>query len=118
MFTLTAISLIIQSLPVILQSVGVISPTMEKLIADLGSAVPGLITSLSTKGGTVPDETIATLGALRTEITALQNDTNISPEALELTNTLLASIDGALTEYEAAGKADDPSTLRALPTDL
>jgi hypothetical protein len=117
MFT-SAILLAIQLLPTILQGVGVITPTLSKTITDLGAAVPGLITSLATPGATVPDETIAVLTALRTEIAALQADTKTSPAALQAAATLLEAIDDALAAYEAGERVDDPSTLQPLPVNV
>lgn len=117
MFT-TAIMLAVQLLPGILQGVGVISPTMSKLISDLGAAVPTLITKLATPGASVPDDTIAVLQGLRTELGAIQADTKLAPETLQLVATLLESIDNALAAYEAGNRTDDPSTLQPLPVNV
>lgn len=117
MFT-TAIMLAIQLLPGILQGVGVISPTMSKLISSLGAAVPTLITKLATPGASVPDDTIAVLQGLRTELAALQANTNLPAQTLQLIATLLESIDNALQAYEAGNTVDDPSTLLPLPTNV
>ena len=114
---LTAVMLVIQLLPGILQGVGVISPSMSKLITQLGAAVPGLITSVA-QGKSVPDDTLAVLSALRAELTALSQNTTLAPQALGQITTLTLSLNNALIGYEAAEKVDDPSTLTDLPTDL
>lgn len=109
--------LVIQLLPQILQSTGVISPNIESLIQDLGSSTADIITELAT-GGPETDRTIMTLQSLRTVLTELQTDTTLSPDALQMVKTLLESIETAFENYEDAGKVTDPSLLTPLPTDL
>lgn len=114
---LTTITLLINLLPGLLQSVGVITPAMEGLIAKLGAAVPVLITSIA-QGKSIPDDVLAVLTAFQTEIRAMQTGTNLSPDDLAIAATLDQAITDALIAHEAAGKITDPSTLTPLPTNL
>jgi hypothetical protein len=114
---LTAITLLIQLLPGILQGVGVISPSLSKLISDLGAAVPGIIASLSS-GQPISSDVVTMLQGFQTELAVLKSDTGLSPSALADATTLDGAITDALTAYTAAGKVDDPSTLTTLPTNL
>ena len=116
MWTL-AISMLIQYLPLLLSKVGVISPQMSNLITGLGSAIPGVITSLSS-GQPVSQDFVTLLKAFQVEITALQANTSLDAGDLALAATLNAAITAALVGYEAATVKDDPSTLTPLPTDL
>lgn len=115
---LTVIALIIQLLPGILQSAGVISPAMSKLISQLGAAVPGLITSLA-QGKSVPDDVLALLKAFQSEIAALKaSPTTLAPGALQMADSLDSALTSALAAYEDAGKKTDPSNLTDLPVSL
>lgn len=111
------IGLGIDLVPQILADTGTISPGLANLISQLGQAVPGIVTALTTKKS-VPDEATAVLTALRGEVAVLQADTNLSPQTLQMVNDLLEAIDDALAADENATRVTDPSTLKTLPTDL
>lgn len=114
---LSIVALVIQLLPGILSSTGVVSPAMGSLIANLGTALPGLITSLSS-GGSAPDEIVAVLQGIQAELLVLRSQTQLDPQALSYATMLDAALTDALKAYEQAAVLDDPSTLAPLPTDL
>ncbi len=113
----TIISLVLTLLPQILSSTGVIPPGIANLIASLGAALPGLVTSLvAGKGPT--DDVLSILAALKTEIAALRTSGVLTPSELALADSLDTALADALTGYEDAEKETDPSKLTPLPTDL
>lgn len=114
---LSILSLLVNTLPVILQSTGVISASMSSLITTLGNIVPTVIRSVSA-GEPVADEVIQFLQAAQVEIASLRANTLLDPNALQLADTLDRGITDALVAYEAAGKTTDPSTLTPLPENL
>jgi hypothetical protein len=113
----TIISLLIQYLPLILQSAGVISPAIETLIQQLGAALPGLIASLVAGKGPTQD-VLTILQAFQTELATLRTNTALSPVVLAMADELDRGITAALNAYVAAEKTTDPTTLTELPTNL
>jgi hypothetical protein len=114
----TIVTLLIQFLPIILQSAGVITPSMQTLIQQLGAALPGLITSLSQGKGATAD-IMAVLEAAQAEIGALiANNPGLPAATLQTAAELDKAITASLAAYTEAGKVTDPSTLTPLPTNL
>lgn len=111
----SVIALIIQILPILLQTFGVVSPQIQDLIVKLAAAIPGLITSLVQGGGPTQD-IMDVLEALQPEIAALKADTKLDPEALQMAETLDGAITDALADWKEATATTDPSTLTELPT--
>lgn len=114
---LSIVALVIQLLPGILSSVGVISPALGSLITNLGAAIPGLITSLSS-GQSAPAEIVTILEGIQAELKVLQAQTTLDSTALSYATMLDAALTSALTACQQASVVDDPSTLTSLPTDL
>lgn len=110
----TILALIIQLLPQILSTVGVITPKMSSLIQELGAAVPTVITAV-VSGGTVDNTVLALLQAVQTEIQALGNVAALPTATVQLIESLDNGITNALADYQLAQQTDDPSTLTPLP---
>lgn len=117
MSILSIVLMALQFLPQLLLAVGVITPSMEALIADLATAIPGLISGL-VAGKQDTDKVIVVLRALQTEIGTLLKDTTIAPHSLLLVSSLSQAIDESLAAYGKAGEVCDPSTLTILPESL
>jgi hypothetical protein len=114
---LSVVALIIQLLPGILSSTGLISGSLSTLISQLAAAIPGLIASIVTKQP-APTEIATILAAIQDELTVLKASTTLNPVALADATTLDAALTNALAAYQTAGTVDDPSTLTPLPTNL
>lgn len=112
----TILTLIVQLLPGILQETGM-SANMSTLIAKLGGAIPGLITSLTAGKGATADF-MAILAALKQEIAVLAATTNLSPKGLEMVASLDNALAAALAGYAAAQTKTDPNSLTDLPETL
>lgn len=113
----TVIMLIINLLPQILESSGVISAPIESLIVRLGAALPGLITSLAQGKGTT-DTVMTVLAGIKTEIGVLRDSGKLAPDKVAIADSLEAALANALEGYTFAQTTTDPSTLTDLPEDL
>jgi hypothetical protein len=114
---LSIIALVIQLLPSILSSTGVISPALSTLIGQLSAAIPGIITSVATKQP-VTSEIQTILAGIQTELGVLRNSDLLNDAAMAEAQTLDAALTDALAAFTASGLKDDPSNMTPLPTDL
>jgi hypothetical protein len=104
---------IVGSVPSFLNSEGIISTGLTNLFNASIAAVAALVSAIK-GGGTVTSELQASLAALQSEYTAIQEDTSADPAVIGGIAEVSNLVSDAIAGYEAA-QTTDPGTLPVPP---